>query len=156
MKENKYPKYPNQPDSISFGNLYIKYREDPDFVGEIKYHVLFVLENLVNGKAGQRRDFNVDDLSNVFYGGPMGIIAHSKDPSGEVINFTNIRDVTLNDLWNLHIDIRNWQNDPLPAEFLKHSVSDKQILREIFEEMNYFKRWRIHEYTVTWIPTEIQ
>jgi len=133
-------KYPHQLDSITFGDLYIKYRRDPDFVGKIKYHVLFILENLVNGKGGQRKNFNVDDLTDIFYGGTIGIIAHSKEPSGGVINFTDIRDVTLNDLWNLHIDIKNWQNDPLPAEFLEHSVSEKQILREIFAEMEYFQR----------------
>lgn len=137
-------KYPNQPDSISFGNLYIKYREDPKFIERIRPPIYLHLESLVRRSLTREEENlesnrSVEARNNIFYGGPVGIIAHAKDPGGEPVDFIVISYLDLQDLWRICIDIMGWQNDALPARFLKHSVSDREILWDIMIEMGYFK-----------------
>jgi hypothetical protein len=133
---NEY--FPNQADYISVGNLCIKYCLDPIFLSKIKPSVCVMLNQLIKHEDDFKVELNVETSYEIFYGGPIGIIACTKDPIGEVTNFANIRDFRLEEIWFMYIDVKNWHNDPLPARFLKHSVSYKQILEYLFAEMGYF------------------
>lgn len=136
----KYPnpaRYSNQEDHISFGNLYMKYREDRILTYKIKPMTHAHLEALTRRKDTLKHNWNVDYPNHIFNWGPMGIIAHSKDPSGELINPNSIRDFNLLDIWFMYINIIDWQREDFPSQFLKHSVSDREILWIIMLELGY-------------------
>lgn len=64
--------------------------------------------------------------------GPLGItVVVNNNP------YCNIQD--LEQIFDMPIDIENWQEDPLPAKFEKNSTCDITILRMILEQLNVIR-----------------
>jgi len=139
----------NQPDCRKLKELYVKYRNDGELVGNIKPSVLRLMDLLVD--EHEKRDLEMRDLKGkrpvvidehssdeIHDWGPMGIVACSKGPDGQYVRFNPIIHFFIQELFDMYVNIADWQSDALPAKILRHSVSEREILRYILHEMGFY------------------
>lgn len=48
-----------------------------------------------------------------------------------------INDFSYAELWNIYVDVENWQADALPAVFVKNSVDMVDIFKLILKELDF-------------------
>jgi len=69
----------------------------------------------------------------ICYAGPMGILVWNQT---DVNDYFSVGSVPVTELWNMPIDIENWQKDALPAVFIKNGVDEETILKLILKDIN--------------------
>jgi hypothetical protein len=69
----------------------------------------------------------------IAYCGPMGILVWNQ---ADVNDYSSIGSVDITELWNIPIDIENWQKEALPYIFIKNGVDEKEVLKLILEDIN--------------------
>jgi hypothetical protein len=78
-------------------------------------------------------DTKKDDYEIAFCG-PMGILVWNKNDDNDYCSIS-VADAEI--LWNIPVDIENWQREELPPVLLKNCVDERTIFRLILEELNF-------------------